>query len=200
MSERRDVNPDDETVAVPGILGPGGDAGAPDEDAMVTPMWELLKRLPAYVRLAAGLVRDPEVPPAAKACLVAGGVYLASPIDLIPGIIPVAGQIDDLYMVLTGLQQATRFCPPAVVDAHFAAAGLKPGIVDDDLAAIREVVRRGLMWTLRCGGALIKRGSRRATSLARRAGQRGAMINDNDSYRPRPASARRESRPWRRGA
>lgn len=202
MTDRPDAYQPDETP-VAARLETGGEPGMAGEDSLLAPMWELIRRLPAYARLTSALVRDPAVPPVAKACLVVGGAYLVSPIDLIPGIIPVAGQIDDLYVVLTGLQQAIRLSPPAVVDAHFGAVGLTPGIVDDDLAAIRKVVRHGIVSTLRYGGALMIRGTRRAKALAQWAGQRGATINDNDSFGPGPGAgsspARRESRPWRRG-
>jgi uncharacterized membrane protein YkvA (DUF1232 family) len=163
-----------EPALVEGIRPEPGDAG------VLAPMWEVVKRLPRYAKVAGAMATDDRVPATAKAYLVAGGVYLVSPIDLIPGIIPVAGQIDDLYVVLTGLQQACRITPPTVVEAHFAAAGLRPGIVDEDLAAIRTFIRNGVAWSMRMGGELITRMSRQALAFARRAGQRGEPTNDQE--------------------
>jgi uncharacterized membrane protein YkvA (DUF1232 family) len=144
-------------------------------------MWQLIKRLPAYARIATAMGRDPRVPSSSKAIMVAGGLYLVSPIDLVPGFIPVAGQLDDLYVVLLGLQQAIRTSPADVVEQHFAAAGLSPSKVDEDLATIRAFVRRGVAWTLQKSGQAIASVSRQATALAQRARQKGGATSDQES-------------------
>ena len=179
----------DQLPAMPNGAGEQGREPAPavgtgaeaDKTRLLEPMWEVVKRLPSYARLVAAMIRDDRVPSPAKAYLAAAGAYLVSPIDLIPGIIPVAGQLDDLYVVLTGLQQACRVSPPAVVEEQFAAVGLRPGIVDEDLATIRAFVRNGLVWSMRMGGELVTRMSRQAMAFARRAGQRGESTNDQES-------------------
>lgn len=154
------------------VRGPGSSAGAPGAEASTfDPMWQLIKRLPAYARLSAALARDPRIPRSAKAMLVAGGAYLVSPIDLVPGFIPVAGQLDDLYVVLMGLRQAIRTSPPAVIEEHFERVGLPTTIVDEDLRAIRTFVRRGVRWSLHSGGKALARMSRHATAFAQRARQ-----------------------------
>lgn len=154
------------------VRGPGASADAPGTEASTfDPMWQLIKRLPAYARLSAALARDPRIPKSAKAMLVAGGAYLVSPIDLVPGFIPVAGQLDDLYVVLMGLRQAIRTSPPDVIEEHFARVGLPTTIVDEDLTAIRTFVRRGVRWSLRNGGKAFARMSRHATAFAQRARQ-----------------------------
>jgi uncharacterized membrane protein YkvA (DUF1232 family) len=136
------------------------------------------------------MARDERVPASAKGMLVVAGAYLVSPIDLIPGIIPVAGQIDDLYVVLTGLQQAIRFCPPGVAEGHFAAAGLTSDSVDRDLATIRQFVRRGLAWSMEQGGRLVARSSRQVASLVRRLGQRGDIHHDQTPGKQESAAER----------
>ena len=55
---------------------------------VVGPYLEMVTRLPMYARLGADLARDPDVPAAAKASLVAAGVYAISPVDLVPGTLP----------------------------------------------------------------------------------------------------------------
>jgi uncharacterized membrane protein YkvA (DUF1232 family) len=50
------------------------------------------------------LARDPHVPRWRRALLVALALYLASPIDLVPDFIPIAGQLDDAILVLLGLR------------------------------------------------------------------------------------------------
>jgi len=160
------------TVPFEPVRVPGGSADAPPIEASTfDPMWQLIRRLPAYARLSAALARDPRIPKSAKAMLVVGGAYLVSPIDLVPGFIPVAGQLDDLYVVLMGLRQAIRTSPPDVIEEHFARVGLPTTIVDEDLRAIRTFVRRGVRWSLDNGGKALGRVSRHATALVQRARQ-----------------------------
>lgn len=168
----------DSTAAVPNEAErvPSG-----TDTSMLSPMVDLVKRLPRYARLSTALARDPEVPNSAKTMLVLGGVYLVSPIDLVPGFIPVAGQLDDLYVVLTGLQQAMRVTPEAVVARHFAAVDLAPEIVNDDLAAIRAFVRTGVVWGLRQSGRAVGELTRQAGNVWARAQSWKEARNDQKS-------------------
>lgn len=153
-------------------------ASAAAGESALEPMWVLIRRLPRYVRLASAMARDPRVPTSAKAMLAVGGAYLVSPIDLVPGIIPVAGQLDDLYVVLTGLQQAIRVTPRAVVDEHLEKAELTSQDISDDLAAIRTFVRKGVAWTFQKSGQAVAGLSRQATHLFERARSRGETQHD----------------------
>lgn len=146
---------------------------AAPERPSVEPMWKLIKRLPRYARLSAALVRDSRVPGSAKAMLAIGGLYLVSPIDFVPGLIPVAGQLDDLYVVLTGLRQAIRMSPDDVIDEHFTAVDLQRSSVDEDLTTIRDFVRRGMAWSIYKGGQALARYSRQAIHYGQRVKQRG---------------------------
>ena len=67
-------------------------------------------------RLALRLARDSRVPMTAK--LVLGGtlLYLVSPIDLVPDWIPLAGQADDVAILLAGLNMFIKACPRWIVD------------------------------------------------------------------------------------
>jgi uncharacterized membrane protein YkvA (DUF1232 family) len=102
------------------------------------PYLGMVTRLPAYARLAADLARDPEVPASAKASLVAAGAYAVSPIDLVPGIIPVAGQMDDVAALLISIRFAIRKTPKEVAVPHLERAGITPQQLDDDLKAVRD--------------------------------------------------------------
>ena len=133
------------------------------------PVLELIKRLPSYARLIATMAKDKRVPKSAKSFLVVAAAYLVSPIGLIPGLIPVAGQLDDLYIVLTGLQLAIRLTPHAVVDEHLAKVGLASDSVSNDLAALRAFVRQGIQWTFQRGGMAMVAVGRQAMSLVERA-------------------------------
>ncbi len=64
--------------------------------------------VPDCVVLVARLARDPRVPRRRKLLLAALGVYLASPLDLVPDFIPVAGQLDDAVLVGLVLRSIVR--------------------------------------------------------------------------------------------
>ena len=69
-------------------------------------------------RLALRLARDSRVPMTAK--LVLGGtlLYLISPIDAVPDWLPIAGQVDDIAILLAGLNMFIKACPRRLVDEH----------------------------------------------------------------------------------
>ena len=72
-------------------------------------------------RLAARLVRDPRVPLLAKGLLALAGVYLVSPLDIIPDVMPIIGEVDDFAVGLLALQFFLQLCPPDAVAYHRAA-------------------------------------------------------------------------------
>jgi uncharacterized membrane protein YkvA (DUF1232 family) len=120
----------------------------------------LIRRLPRYVRLAWRLGRDPALSRARRAAVMGAAAYLASPIDLVPGIIPVAGQLDDAALGLLALRFALRGLPAADQAAHLEAADLSLDDIDTDLATVRG----SAAWIVRRGGRL---GARAAVAAAR---------------------------------
>ena len=64
------------------------------------------------------LLRDPRVPRRWKVALGALALYLASPIDLVPDVIPIAGQLDDVLLVAVVLRGIVRAAGPGVVAEH----------------------------------------------------------------------------------
>lgn len=171
--------PDEAATEVALVPDPPNPAGGPEKDEMLTEFWETVKRLPRYVRLAALMAGDPEVPRTSKALLAAGGAYAIVPIDLVPGVIPVAGQVDDLYVILSALRQAIRSCPNEVVQKHLTEADVTAQIIDADLALVRKMVRRGVSWTLRNGRKALAGASRYAGGLIRE--RRGATPGSGGS-------------------
>ena len=81
----------------------------------------LLRGLLAQARLALRLIREPAVPLLAKAVPVGAVVYLIWPLDFLPDIFPVLGQLDDLGVVLAALEIFLRLCPDAPAAFHRAA-------------------------------------------------------------------------------
>jgi uncharacterized membrane protein YkvA (DUF1232 family) len=57
----------------------------------------------------------PGVPRRAKIAIIIAGVWVASPIDLIPEFIPVIGPLDDIVVVALALRYAGRQVPREVL-------------------------------------------------------------------------------------
>lgn len=83
---------------------------------------ELATLVPDLVALFAGLARDPAVPRRAKVVLAIALVWLASPIDLIPEFIPVAGPLDDAIVAALALRYVLRATEPATLARHWRGA------------------------------------------------------------------------------
>ncbi len=84
---------------------------------------ELATLVPDLVVLFAGLVRDPAVPRRAKVVLALASLWLASPIDLIPEFVPVAGPLDDAIVAALALRYVLRTTDAAVVASHWRGSG-----------------------------------------------------------------------------
>jgi uncharacterized membrane protein YkvA (DUF1232 family) len=80
-----------------------------------------LPALVAHLRLAVRLLREPRVSIVAKALPLLATFYVISPLDLVPDVIPVLGQLDDLGIILIALQGFLRLCPAEAVDFHRGA-------------------------------------------------------------------------------
>ena len=80
---------------------------------------ELALVLPNLIRLFAGLLRDGRVPLRAKIVLALATLWLASPIDLIPDFIPIAGQFDDAIVAALALRFILRTTDGAIVRQHW---------------------------------------------------------------------------------
>ena len=93
-------------------------------------------RLPRYMRLGRALFEEPAIPRHRKISLAAGIGYAILPFDLLPGIIPIVGQLDDLGALLLGLRHTLRGAPPEVAQRHLAAANLTSQMLDDDLRTV----------------------------------------------------------------
>jgi uncharacterized membrane protein YkvA (DUF1232 family) len=80
---------------------------------------ELLKDLagflPTCVTLARRLRIDPRVPWQAKAAVVLAGLWVVSPVDLLPEFLPVIGPLDDVVVVALVLRYAARRVPRQVL-------------------------------------------------------------------------------------
>jgi uncharacterized membrane protein YkvA (DUF1232 family) len=78
----------------------------------------LLRHLPQFARLYWRLLLDARVSIWPKALLGAGVVYVLSPLDLIPDVVPVIGEVDDLVVLILLCRLFVYLCPPDVVREH----------------------------------------------------------------------------------
>jgi uncharacterized membrane protein YkvA (DUF1232 family) len=76
---------------------------------------ELARFLPACVTTVRRLRAHPAVPRRAKVALAVAGVWVLSPIDLIPEFLPVIGPLDDVVVVALALRYAARRVPRDVL-------------------------------------------------------------------------------------
>jgi uncharacterized membrane protein YkvA (DUF1232 family) len=80
---------------------------------------ELATLIPNLLLLLRGLLRDPRVPRGAKVWLGLAVVWIASPIDLIPEFIPVAGPLDDAIIAALVLRHLLKRTDRTVVFEHW---------------------------------------------------------------------------------
>jgi uncharacterized membrane protein YkvA (DUF1232 family) len=92
--------------------------------------------VPDALVLVRRLAADPRVPRRTRWLLVAVGLYLVMPVDLVPDFVPVAGQLDDAIVVGLALRAVVRAAGPEVVAERW------PG-PPEGLALIRRLVRDG---------------------------------------------------------
>jgi uncharacterized membrane protein YkvA (DUF1232 family) len=76
---------------------------------------DLAAFIPDCIVAVRRLRNHPQVPRRAKIAIVIAGLWVASPIDLIPEFLPVIGPLDDIVVVALALRYAARQVPPEVV-------------------------------------------------------------------------------------
>jgi uncharacterized membrane protein YkvA (DUF1232 family) len=101
---------------------------------------DLIRRLPRYLRLVWALLRDGRVPAQQKLILVGIGAYVILPIDLIPDFVPVLGQLDDLAVVLLGLDLFIRSAPADLVEEHLAKISQDNDQLSRDIATAERLL------------------------------------------------------------
>ena len=79
----------------------------------------IIRRLAAFIPDCVTTVRrlrkDSRVPRRARIAIIIAGIWVASPIDLIPEFIPVIGPLDDIVIVALALRYAGRQVPREVL-------------------------------------------------------------------------------------
>jgi uncharacterized membrane protein YkvA (DUF1232 family) len=100
-----------------------------------------LGELARTARLVWRLLNDPRVPILPKLIIPGVVLYVLSPIDLIPDLIPIAGQLDDVAILFFGVRTFIEMCPPDIVLEHRnALMGESHARADDYVDATYRVV------------------------------------------------------------
>ena len=104
--------------------------------------------IPNFVKLLYRLFKDARVPLAEKAFVMGAIVYVISPLDLIPDVIPFIGQVDDLYLVALTMLRLLGRAPVAALDEHWEGPGDIVGVVNMILRAAQYVLPKKIQHIL----------------------------------------------------
>lgn len=80
---------------------------------------ELALLVPNLLVLFRGLLGDARVPRRGKVVLGLAALWLASPIDLVPEFVPVAGPLDDAIVAALALRYVVRIAGRDIVSEHW---------------------------------------------------------------------------------
>ena len=99
---------------------------------------DLASVVPDCVTTVRRLRRDPRVPPRAKIVVALAGLWVVSPIDLLPEFLPVIGPLDDVLVVALALRYAARQVPREVLLAAWPG---EPRLLERLLGGTRRPIR-----------------------------------------------------------
>lgn len=81
--------------------------------------------------LAWRLLQDRQVAPLLKVIPILALIYVLVPVDLVPDLIPLGGQLDDVALILIALRVFIKLAPPNVVARYQEDYG-ETSTLDDD--------------------------------------------------------------------
>ncbi len=94
-----------------------------------------LQELWQQIKLVYYLLRDRDVPIYLKVLPFAGLLYILFPIDFIPDVIPVMGQLDDLTVLIIGLKVFIEMAPVDIVTRYMDQMRGQTRIVEGESGA-----------------------------------------------------------------
>ncbi|HEU4894573.1 MAG TPA: YkvA family protein [Acidimicrobiia bacterium] len=100
--------------------------------------------MPNIVKLIGRLLRDPRVPRRAKITLGLAAAYVASPIDLIPEVIPVIGWADDVLVLMFAIDSLIERAGDELVEELWDGPGDLLSLVRDVVGLSRNLVPKRL--------------------------------------------------------
>ncbi len=85
--------------------------------------WRLLRVLLRSGRLAWRLFRDPRTPMRARFILIATALFVVSPINWLPNMIPFVGELEDVAILSLGVELFFKAVPDWLLAEHEARLG-----------------------------------------------------------------------------
>ena len=129
VKDKKAVRPDE-------VIPPDGGAGIQVRQLAV----DAALMLPNLIKLLSRLLKDPRVPRRSKILLGVSFAYVLSPIDLLPEFIPVAGVLDDIFLVTFALNHLIERAGEEVVVEHWDGPQDLLGMIKSVLATVTDVV------------------------------------------------------------
>lgn len=96
--------------------------------------------IPNFLKLLGRLFKDSRVPMAEKAMVVGAIAYVISPLDLLPDVIPIIGQVDDLYLIGLVVLRLLARTDDAVLQEHWDGRGDLVSIVNKIVRAAQYIL------------------------------------------------------------
>lgn len=93
---------------------------------------EALALLPDVLRLVRALAADATLPRGVRVRLALLVLYLLSPVDLVPDVVPVLGYLDDVVVVALVLRSVVRVAGTGALERHWTGS-------TDGLASVRRL-------------------------------------------------------------
>jgi uncharacterized membrane protein YkvA (DUF1232 family) len=115
---------------------------------------DVIKQIPAYLRLLGGLLTDRRVSGLDKLLVAAAIAYIVSPMDLLPDFVPFLGEVDDVFLLVLALQRLIANAGRRVVADYWVGnmADLNPGSLRRVLLAATFFLPRRMRRRLRAIG------------------------------------------------
>lgn len=101
---------------------------------------EALMLIPNFLKLLYRLFKDSHVPLAEKALLIGTIIYIISPLDFIPDLVPFIGQVDDLYLIALVVLRLLARTSSDVLREHWDGAGDLAALVGRVESAARYIL------------------------------------------------------------
>jgi uncharacterized membrane protein YkvA (DUF1232 family) len=118
------------------VIPPGGGGGLQARQLAR----DAVLMIPNLVKLLGRLLKDPRVPRRSKLLLGGALAYVLSPIDLLPDMIPVAGFLDDLFLIVFALNHLIERAGEEVVIEHWDGPQDLLGMIKSVLGTATDMV------------------------------------------------------------
>ncbi|HYE84036.1 MAG TPA: YkvA family protein [Clostridia bacterium] len=96
-------------------------------------IFSVIGKLPRYSKLLIKLYKSDGIRRRHKVLLSMGIAYSLSPIELIPGIIPVAGQLDNLLVMLHCLEKVIEASDRQITGKYLEESGISLDEIKEDI-------------------------------------------------------------------